>query len=63
MAMMMGMESLNRLFGYELPGLGHLRSLGMNIINREMHLKNFFNRYAMGLRADLPSLAYGKTCW
>lgn len=63
MAMMMGMDSLNRIFGYELPGLGQLRSLGMNIINREMHLKNFFNRYAMGLRGDLPSLAYGKTCW
>lgn len=63
MAMMMGMDLLNRLFIHDLPGIGYLRSIGMNSINRDFRIKNFFNRYGMGIRGDLPSLAYGKTYW
>lgn len=63
LVMLMGMDSLHRLFVRSPPGFGYLRSLGMNGINRSDPIKNFFNRYAMGLRPDLPSLAYGKSCW
>jgi 2-octaprenylphenol hydroxylase len=63
LAMLVGMDGLHRLFVRSPPGLGYLRSLGMNVINRSDPIKNFFNRYAMGLRPDLPSLAYGKRCW
>ncbi|MCI0666572.1 MAG: UbiH/UbiF/VisC/COQ6 family ubiquinone biosynthesis hydroxylase [Methylococcaceae bacterium] len=63
LAMLMGMDGLHRLFVRPPPGFGFLRSLGMNLINRSDPIKNFFNRYAMGLRADLPRLAYGQKCW
>ncbi|MGH8547699.1 MAG: UbiH/UbiF/VisC/COQ6 family ubiquinone biosynthesis hydroxylase [Methylococcales bacterium] len=63
LAMLMGMDGLHRLFVRSPPGFGCLRSLGMNGIDRSAPIKNFFNRYAMGLRADLPSLARGKRCW
>ncbi len=63
LAMLIGMDLLNRAFGPSPPGFAALRSLGMNMINRSDPVKNFLNRYAMGLRPDLPSLASGKICW
>jgi len=63
MAMMMSMDLLDRFFVRFPQGFGHLRSMGMNVIDKTGPLKNFFNRYAIGLRGDLPALAYGKACW
>lgn len=61
--MMGSMDALNKAFGIHNTELASLRSVGMNWINRTTLLKNTFNRYAMGLRDDLPSLAKGKACW
>jgi 2-octaprenylphenol hydroxylase len=61
--MMGSMDALNRAFGVQSGGLAELRSTGMRWINQTGLLKNYFNRYAMGLRDDLPALAKGKTCW
>jgi 2-octaprenylphenol hydroxylase len=61
--MLAGMDLLNRVFSDPPPGFGRLRSFGMNLIDRSDPIKNFFNRYAMGLRSDLPLLASGKPCW
>ena len=63
LAMLAGMDLLNRLFVHAPPGFGLVRSAGMNLINRNDPIKNFFNRYAMGFRPDLPSLASGQNCW
>jgi 2-octaprenylphenol hydroxylase len=61
--MMGSMDALNKVFGIRAPGLSELRSAGMGWVDRAGLLKNYFNRYAMGLRDDLPSLAQGKDCW
>jgi 2-octaprenylphenol hydroxylase len=61
--MMGSMDALNKAFGIHNAGLAGLRSTGMRWIDRAGVLKNYFNRYAMGLRDDLPSLAKGKNCW
>lgn len=51
------MDLLKRLYKVENKAFASLRSEGMNQINRNLWLKNLFNRYAMGLRDDLPALA------
>jgi 2-octaprenylphenol hydroxylase len=61
--MMGSMDALNKAFGIQSREVAELRSTGMNWINRAGLLKNYFNRYAMGLRDDLPSLAKGRACW
>ncbi|MGJ0484121.1 MAG: UbiH/UbiF/VisC/COQ6 family ubiquinone biosynthesis hydroxylase [Methylomicrobium sp.] len=61
--MMGSMDVLNKAFGIQDSGLAELRSTGMRWVNRTGLLKSYFNRYAMGLRDDLPSLAKGKACW
>lgn len=61
--MMSSMDALNKAFGVRHTELGSLRSAGMDWINQTPLLKNYFNRYAMGLRDDLPLLARGKPCW
>lgn len=61
--MMGSMDALNKVFGSRTAGLSELRSAGMGWVDRAGLLKNYFNRYAMGLRDDLPSLAKGKDCW
>ncbi len=63
LAMLGGMDSLKRVFGVSFEPFGRLRSLGMNLINDSAILKNFLNKYAMGVRGDLPKLAYGRSCW
>lgn len=63
LAMMVSMDVLKRMYGVSLQPLGQLRSTGMNWINHSSLLKNYFNRYAMGLRDDLPKLAKGQACW
>jgi 2-octaprenylphenol hydroxylase len=61
--MMGSMDALNKAFGIQSREVAELRSTGMNWINQTGLLKNYFNRYAMGLRDDLPSLAKGRACW
>lgn len=51
------MDVLKRVYGVNNRSFAVLRSAGMNKINQTVWLKNYFNRYAMGLRADLPALA------
>lgn len=43
-------DTLHRLFAADLPGLGPLRNLGMNLTNRLPVLKNMLARYALGPR-------------
>ena len=61
--MMTTMDALKKIFGISFGPLGHLRAMGMNAVNRTPSVKNYFNRHAIGLRSDLPKLAYGQTCW
>lgn len=63
LAMQTSMDIIKRTFNASSQPFIHLRSLGMNGVDRIQALKNFFNRYAMGLRDDLPQLAKGTPCW
>ena len=58
--MMGSMDLIKRMFGMSLQPLIYLRSKGMNQINNTAVIRNFMNRYAMGLREDLPGLARDK---
>lgn len=62
-AMLASMDALKRMYGVSFAPWGHLRSTGMRCIDRTPPLKNFLTRYAMGIRGDLPKLAYGVRCW
>jgi len=54
---------LKRIFTGSWGSFEAVRSVGMNAVNSLQPLKDAFNRHAMGLRADLPRLAYGESCW
>jgi 2-octaprenylphenol hydroxylase len=58
LTMMASMDAINKIFKVSVLPLVMLRSDGMNRINKNDLIKQFFNRYAMGLRSDLPSLAH-----
>jgi 2-octaprenylphenol hydroxylase len=61
--MMSSMDMLNKTYGVTAQPFISLRSAGMNLVNNSAVVKAFFNRYAMGLRDDLPKLAKGQICW
>jgi 2-octaprenylphenol hydroxylase len=63
LAMQTSMDIIKRTFTIPWPPFIRFRSTGMNWIDDAQPLKNFFNRYAMGLRGDLPLLAKGLPCW
>ncbi|MCI0447526.1 FAD-dependent monooxygenase, partial [bacterium] len=63
LAMLASMDFLKRMFTGSFGLRGRLRATGMNAINGHLPIKNYLNRYAMGLRGDLPSMAYGRRCW
>lgn len=63
MVMLATMDVLKRTYGNSFAPFNQVRALGMNLINKTLPVKNYFNRYAMGLRKDLPKLAYGSPCW
>jgi 2-octaprenylphenol hydroxylase len=63
LTMQAGMDVIKRTFIAPWPPFIRLRSAGMNCVNQAQPLKNFFNRYAMGLRGDLPLLVRGLACW
>ena len=58
--MLGAMDALKRIYGISHLPIGKMRSTGMNWINSSGVLKNFFTRYAMGNRGDLPRIAYGR---
>lgn len=60
LTMMASMDAINKIYKVSALPIVTLRSEGMNWINNSDLVKQFFNRYAMGLRDDLPSLAYEK---
>jgi len=63
LAMLASMDLLKRIFTGSWGSFEAVRSVGMNAVNSLQPLKDAFNRHAMGLRADLPRLAYGESCW
>jgi 2-octaprenylphenol hydroxylase len=63
LAMMSSMDALNKTYSMTSEPFANLRSAGMNLVNNTAPVKAFFNRYAMGLRDDLPKLANGRICW
>lgn len=63
LTMMYAMDALKYTYGVSWRPFDFARASGMNWINKTVPVKNFFTRYAMGLRGDLPKLAYGWPCW
>ncbi len=61
LAMMSSMDVINKMYTAQNEGCRQLRGTGMSWINQSAWLKNYFNRYAMGLRDDLPALAHRVT--
>ncbi len=61
LAMMSSMDIINKTYAQQNEVIRQIRGTGMNWINQSAWLRNYFNRYAMGLRADLPALAYHKS--
>lgn len=57
LALLGGIDLLKRLFTADNGLIGSARSLGMNLINHSSPVKNYLNRYAMGIRDDLPAMA------
>lgn len=55
--MMGSMDVINKIYSVENKGFCQLRGIGMSWVNHRAWLKNYFNRYAMGLRDDLPAFA------
>jgi len=59
LAMMSSMDVINKMYTTDNEAFRQLRGTGMSWVNHSAWLKNYFNRYAMGLRDDLPELARG----
>jgi len=59
LAMMSSMDVINKMYTTDNEAFRQLRGTGMSWVNHSAWLKNYFNRYAMGLRDDLPELAHG----
>ena len=59
LAMMTSMDVINKMYTNQNEGFRQLRGTGMSWVNHSAWVKNYFNRYAMGLRGDLPALARG----
>lgn len=57
LAMMSSMDIINKMYSVQNEGFRQLRGTGMSWVNQSGWLKNYFNRYAMGLRDDLPAFA------
>ena len=56
-AMLAMVDFLNQLFVSDKKFFKSMRYLGMGLTNQIPFLKNFFTRYALGERDDLPTLA------
>lgn len=55
--MLAGVELLKKIFATQNTTLQQIRNAGMNFTNRTSMVKNFFIRYALGDKNNLPSLA------
>ncbi|PKM11356.1 MAG: ubiquinone biosynthesis protein UbiH [Gammaproteobacteria bacterium HGW-Gammaproteobacteria-3] len=55
--MQASMDLVNKTYRVSAPKFIRLRSVGMNWIDHSIRIKTYLNRYAMGLRDDLPKLA------
>ena len=60
LSMMLSLDMINRIYRNPIDPITKLRSAGMNWIDRNLWIKNMCNRYAMGLRENLPGLAKGE---
>jgi 2-octaprenyl-6-methoxyphenol hydroxylase len=60
MALMSGMDALNRLFSNDVPPIRWARDIGIAAVNRMPGLKRFFMQHAMGTVGVLPKLIRGK---
>ena len=54
LAMMSSMDVINKMYTTQNEAFRQLRGTGMSWVNNSAWLKDYFNRYAMGLRDDLP---------
>ncbi|NOQ64837.1 MAG: NAD(P)-binding protein [Methyloprofundus sp.] len=59
LAMMSSMDVINKMYTSQYEAVRQIRGSGMSWVNHSAIVKNYFNRYAMGLRADLPEMANG----
>ncbi len=59
LAMMSSMDVINKMYTTDNEAFRQLRGTGMSWVNHSAWVKNYFNRYAMGLRDDLPDMACG----
>lgn len=59
LATMWAMEGFERLFSSPMPALRRARSIGLDLTNTALPVKNIIVRRAMGLCGDLPALARG----
>jgi 2-octaprenylphenol hydroxylase len=57
MSMFIMVDQIQRLFGWQQPGMQWLRMLGMSTVQQLSPLKNLIIEHAMGNRGDLPALA------
>ena len=56
-AMMLTMVGfLKDFFAAKTPAVRQVRSVGLNLVNRLDYVKNYFMQYALGQRAEMPSL-------
>ncbi len=62
LAMMSSMDMINKTYTQKNELMRQIRGTGMNWVNQSAWIRNYFNHYAMGLRADLPAWAYNKGC-
>ncbi len=54
LAMLAAMDGFKRLFSNQTAPVRLIRHLGLNMTNRTTPLKNFFVKYGMGYKGDLP---------
>ncbi len=54
LAMLAAMDGFKRLFSNQAAPVQFMRHLGLNVTNRATPLKNFFVKYGMGYKGDLP---------
>jgi 2-octaprenylphenol hydroxylase len=62
-SMLTGVETLKQLFATKNATIKQIRNMGLNFSNRTAWLKNFFANYALGKRADLPSICMVHSCY
>lgn len=57
LSMMFAMDGFKKVFGSDFASVRLFRSLGLNLVDQALPLKNQIMRRAMGLQGDFPELA------